>query len=29
MLNFPTNPTGATMPRAELEGIAALCRGTT
>ncbi len=26
MLNFPTNPTGATMPRAELEGIAALCQ---
>ena len=26
MLNFPTNPTGATMPRAELEAIAALCR---
>ena len=26
MLNFPTNPTGATMPRAELEAIAGLCR---
>ena len=26
MLNFPTNPTGATMARTELEAIAALCR---
>ena len=26
MLNFPTNPTGATMARVELEAIAALCR---
>ncbi len=26
MLNFPTNPTGATMDAAELEKIAALCR---
>ena len=26
MLNFPTNPTGATMPRTELEKIAALCQ---
>ena len=26
MLNFPTNPTGATMPLEELEGIAALCQ---
>ncbi len=26
MLNFPTNPTGATMRREELENIAALCR---
>ena len=26
MLNFPTNPTGATIPLAELEGIAELCR---
>ena len=26
MLNFPTNPTGATMRAEELEGIAALCR---
>lgn len=26
MLNFPTNPTGATIPLAELEAIAALCR---
>ena len=26
MLNFPTNPTGATMPEGELEAIAALCR---
>lgn len=25
MLNFPTNPTGAVMPRDELEKIAALC----
>lgn len=25
MLNFPTNPTGATMPREELEKIAAVC----
>ena len=25
LLNFPTNPTGATMPRAALEPIAALC----
>ena len=25
MLNFPTNPTGATMPREELEKIAAIC----
>jgi aminotransferase len=25
MLNFPTNPTGATMPRDELEKIAAVC----
>ena len=25
MLNFPTNPTGAVMPREELEKIAALC----
>jgi aminotransferase len=25
MLNFPTNPTGATMPGAELEKIAAVC----
>ena len=25
MLNFPTNPTGATMPREELAKIAALC----
>ncbi len=25
MLNFPTNPTGAVMPSAELEKIAALC----
>ena len=26
MLNFPTNPTGATMTPAELEAIAAVCR---
>lgn len=26
LLNFPTNPTGATMPRAALEPIAELCR---
>jgi aminotransferase len=26
MLNFPTNPTGATMPLDELERIAAVCR---
>jgi aminotransferase len=26
LLNFPTNPTGATMPEAELESIAAVCR---
>ena len=26
MLNFPTNPTGATMTAGELEGIAAICR---
>ncbi len=26
MLNFPTNPTGATMPVAELQAIAALCQ---
>jgi len=26
MLNFPTNPTGATMSAAELEAVAALCR---
>ncbi len=26
MLNFPTNPTGATMARAELEAIAQLCQ---
>ena len=26
MLNFPTNPTGATMPRKELEGIADLAK---
>jgi len=26
MLNFPTNPTGATMPREELEKIAEVCR---
>lgn len=26
MLNFPTNPTGAVQPRAELEGIAELAR---
>lgn len=26
MLNFPTNPTGATMPVGELEAIAELCR---
>lgn len=26
MLNFPTNPTGAVMPRAELEGIADLAK---
>ncbi len=26
MLNFPTNPTGATMPAGELEAIAELCR---
>lgn len=26
MLNFPTNPTGATIPLAELEAIAELCR---
>ena len=25
MLNFPTNPTGATLSREQLEGIAALC----
>ena len=25
MLNFPTNPTGATMPADELEKIAAVC----
>ncbi|MDW8343479.1 MAG: aminotransferase class I/II-fold pyridoxal phosphate-dependent enzyme [Verrucomicrobiae bacterium] len=25
MLNFPTNPTGATMPREELQAIARLC----
>ena len=25
MLNFPTNPTGAVMPREELEKVAALC----
>lgn len=25
MLNFPTNPTGATMPREELEKLAAVC----
>lgn len=26
LLNFPTNPTGATMPRESLEEIAAVCR---
>jgi len=26
LLNFPTNPTGGTMPRAELEAIADVCR---
>ena len=26
LLNFPTNPTGATMPRTELEAIADVCR---
>ena len=26
LLNFPTNPTGATMPRESLEKIAAVCR---
>ncbi len=26
LLNFPTNPTGATMPRVELEKVAALCQ---
>ncbi len=26
LLNFPTNPTGATMTRGELEKIAALCQ---
>ncbi len=26
LLNFPTNPTGGTMPRAALEEIAAVCR---
>ena len=28
VLNFPTNPTGGTMDRAELEKIAALASGT-